>query len=180
MEIDKNAFSSGQIRSKLWLCEKLESLNWESDKTFIYGGWHGVLAFLLLSRKKFKVNSIRSFDIDHRCEQIADMINENWVYNNWKFKAFTKDCNTIIPDADLIINTSTEHFKSQEWFHNIPKGTRVILQSNNMKHNDHFNAVNSLDEFIRMYPLQDTFFADKINFNYPTWFFDRFMLIGIK
>lgn len=180
MEIDKDVFSSGQISSKLWLCEKLESLDWESDLTFIYGGWHGILAFLLLSRNKFKVRNIRSFDIDSKCESIADMINENWVYKNWQFKAFTKDCNTLIPKADLIINTSTEHFKSVQWFNNIPSGTRIILQSNNMKHEDHYSTVNSLSEFKDRYPMQKIILEEKINFTYPTWYFDRFMLIGIK
>lgn len=180
MEIDKDVFSSGQITSKLWLCETLESLGWESNLTFIYGGWNGILAFLLLSRNKFKVNNIRSYDIDHKCEPIADMINENWVYNNWKFKAFTKDCNTIIPDADLIINTATEHFKQDHWFYNIPKGTRIILQSNNMKLNDHHNIVESLEDFKQKFPLTEIVFADKINFRYPTWYFDRYMMIGIK
>ena len=60
MLLNKDCFSSGQITSKLWLCKKLEDLNWESDNTAIYGGWQGMLAFLLLSRGKFKVKKIRS------------------------------------------------------------------------------------------------------------------------
>lgn len=180
MEIDKDAFSSGQITSKLWLCEQLENLDWKSNVTYIYGGWQGILSFLLLSRNKFEVNLIRSFDIDPACEPIADMINENWVINNWRFKAFTKDCNTIIPQADLIINTATEHFVSDQWFKNIPKGTRVILQSNNMPHPDHYSKVASLQELQEKYPLTETVFAETINFRYPTWFFDRYMIIGIK
>jgi hypothetical protein len=77
---NKDAFSSGQIGSKIWLCEKLEKLNWSSDLTYIYGGWYGITAFLLLSRGKFNVSKIRSLDIDPSCEPIADMINENWVW----------------------------------------------------------------------------------------------------
>jgi hypothetical protein len=74
---NQDAFSNGQIDSKLWLCRELESLEWSSDYTQIYGGWYGVLAFLLLSREKFCVGRIESFDIDPACENIADMINEN-------------------------------------------------------------------------------------------------------
>jgi hypothetical protein len=180
MLLNKDCFSSGQITSKLWLCKKLEDLNWESDNTAIYGGWQGMLAFLLLSRGKFKVKKIRSYDIDPKCEPIADAMNENWVINNWQFKAFTKDCNLIIPDSDLIINTATEHFDSDRWFQNIPSGTRLILQSNNMKRDDHNNTVDNLDQFKERYRLNDVLLAEKINFRYPTWFFDRFMLIGIK
>ena len=74
MNIDKDAFSSGQIGSKIWLCEELEKTGWLSDFTYIYGGWHGITAFLLLSRGKFQVNRIRSIDIDPAAEPIADMI----------------------------------------------------------------------------------------------------------
>lgn len=179
MELDKDVFSSGQIRSKLWLCEQLELLDWKSELTYIYGGWQGILAFLILSRNN-NIKTIRSFDIDHKCEEIADLVNENWVINNWRFKAFTKDCNTINPTADLIINTATEHFKQDHWFHNIPKGTRIILQSNNMKLDSHHNIVESLEDFKQKFPLTEIVFADKINFKYPTWYFDRYMMIGIK
>lgn len=180
MELNNDVTSSGQITSKLWLCETLENLGWESDLTYIYGGWQGMLGFLLLARNKFKVNQIRSYDKDHKCEKVADLLNENWVINNWRFKALTKDCNTIVPDADLVINSATEHFISDQWFTNIPTGTRVILQSNNMQHSDHYNTPNNLEEFVTRYPLSKTVFADKINFRYPTWFFDRFMIIGVK
>ena len=75
MIVDKDAFSSGQIGSKIWLCEELEKLNWSSELTYIYGGWHGITAFLLLSRGKFQVKKIRSLDLDPTCEAIAEMIN---------------------------------------------------------------------------------------------------------
>jgi len=138
ISVNKDAFSSGQIGSKIWLCEELEKVGWTSDLTYVYAGWYGITAFLLLSRGNFQVNRIRSLDIDPSCEAIADMINENWVFREWKFKAFTQDCNNYEGQyGDLIINTSTEHFESMDWFNNIKSGTRVILQGNNMPHDDH-------------------------------------------
>ena len=83
-----DAFSNGQIDSKLWLCRELESLKWTSRLTHVYGGWYGVLAFLLLSREQFKVDKIENFDLDPACQQVADMINANWKLKDWKFKAF--------------------------------------------------------------------------------------------
>lgn len=187
--IDKDAFSNGQIASKIWLCEELEKLNWTSDLTRIFGGWYGITAFLLLSRGKFKVRKIYSYDIDPRCETIADMINENWVIKEWQFKAFTEDCNnprlsqTSEYDSgilDLIINTSTEHFEKMDWFNNIPIGTRVILQGNNMPHHDHIVRSSSLQEFIEQYPLSYIQYSGEKSFVYPDWQFTRYMLIGIK
>lgn len=179
--IDNDAFSSGQISSKIWLCEELERTNWSSNLTYIYGGWYGVLGFLLLSRGNFQVDKIRSLDIDPSCQPVADMLNENWVWQEWRFKAFTQDCNLYEEQfGDLIINTSTEHFESMEWFDRIPKGTRVVLQGNNMPHDDHYITTNSIEEFKKTYTLTEYVFEGSKDFIYPNWKFTRFLIIGIK
>jgi hypothetical protein len=179
MLVNKDSFSNGQIDSKLWLCEELERLGWSSDLTYIYAGWYGVTAFLLLSRGKFHVYKIRSLDIDPTCQPVADMINENWVFKEWKFKALTQDCNNFEGQyGDLVINTSTEHFDSMEWFSRLPKGTRVILQGNNMPHDDHFVHSATLDDFVNIYPLSSIAYQGQKEFVYPEWSFTRYMLIG--
>lgn len=181
--VDKDAFSSGQIGSKIWLCEELENLFNKIDLIWVYGGWHGIAGFLLLSRNNIQIGKIRSLDVDPTCESVADMINENWVINDWKFKAFTQDCNAIEFDdvcPDLVINTSTEHFESLAWWNSIPKGTTVALQGNNMPHNDHHIHTGSLDEFVSAYPLSTVQYTGQREFTYPDWKFTRFMLIGIK
>jgi hypothetical protein len=178
--LHSDAFSSGQISSKLWLCDELERTSWTSEETAIYGGWYGVTAFLLLSRGQFQVNKIRSFDMDPHCETIADMINENWVWQDWRFKAFTADCNHLDTGADLVINTSTEHFENMRWWDNLPYGTRVVLQGNNMPHEDHVTVTSTLEEFCMQFPVTERLYAGELPFVYPTWKFTRYMLIGIK
>lgn len=179
--INKDAFSNGQVDSKLWLCRELEKLTWTSKITHIYGGWYGVTAFLLLSRGNFQVERIESYDIDPACEAIADMINENWVIKQWQFKAYTADCNNMLTNyPDLIINTSTEHFETLEWFDKIPLGTRVVLQGNNMPHNDHVIYSETLEQFKNTYPLTTPLYEGSLDFVYPTWSFTRYMIIGIK
>jgi hypothetical protein len=179
--VNKDAFSSSQLGSKIWLCEELERLGWDSDHTCIYAGWYGVVALLLLSRGKFAVKKIRSIDLDPTCERIADMFNEYWVWQNWRFKAITADCNNYRdPDMDLVINTSTEHFQSQAWWDNIPMGTRVVLQGNNMPHDDHFTHSHSALEFAAEYNLSQVDFLGAKEFVYPDWSFSRFMVIGTK
>jgi hypothetical protein len=181
LNVDRDAFSSGQIGSKIWLCEELEKTKWSSQLTHVYGGWHGMLGFLLLSRGIFDVRRIRSLDIDPACQDIADMINENWVWQDWKFKAFTQDCNNFSGQfGDLIINTSTEHFDSMDWFDRIPLGTRVVLQGNNMPHDDHVTNSSNLEEFLDLYPLTKLTYAGTKDFVYPTWSFTRYMIIGKK
>jgi hypothetical protein len=178
---NKDAFSNGQIDSKLWLCRELENLKWTSKLTHVYAGWHGILAFLLLSREKFLVDRIESFDIDPSCEYVANMINENWVFKNGQFKAHTANCNDHLASVpDLVINTSTEHFESMDWFYNIPFGTRVVLQGNNMPHDDHFVYSKDLTEFENQFKLTDVVYKGSLDFTYPTWNFTRYMIIGIK
>lgn len=183
MNVDKDAFSSGQIQSKIWLCEELEKLYEKIDTVWIYGGWYGLSAFLLQSRKNIDIKCIRSFDIDSDCEKIADLINENWVINNWQFKAITKDCSSIDFDKevpDLIINTSTEHFDNLDWWYNIPKGVTVALQGNNMLHDDHVIHFKNLESFLETFPLSTMHYKGQLDFHYPTWNFTRFMVIGEK
>ena len=183
LNVDKDAFSSGQIGSKIWLCEELEQLFETIDSVWIYGGWYGISAFLLQSRGNINIGQIRSYDLDPQCEEVADMINENWVIDNWKFKAKTQDCNLLDLDwngPDLVINTSTEHFESLDWWNAIPKGTTVALQGNNMPHEEHHIHSNSLDDFIKSYPVDTLLFRGQKEFVYPTWKFTRFMLIGVK
>jgi hypothetical protein len=183
LNVNKDAFSSGQIGSKLWLCEELEKLFDTIDSIWIYGGWYAVTAFLLNSRNNIEIEYIRSYDVDPACAEVADMINENWVYQNWKFKAQTQDCNKLKIDwggPDLIINTSTEHFESMDWWNNIPKGTTVALQGNNMVHDDHHVHSTSLKKFVAQFPVSETLFKGEKEFVYPDWRFTRYMLIGVK
>jgi len=181
LNVDKDAFSSGQIGSKLWLCEQLEQCFDTIDTIWIYGGWYGLSAFLLRSRNNIRIKKIRSMDVDPACESVADMINENWVYRDWQFKALTEDCNTVVPiNVDLIINTSTEHFDSLQWWNNIPQGTVVALQGADMIHDDHVYEFNNLAEFANTFPLSKTLYTGTKEFEYPTWNFTRFMIIGEK
>ena len=189
MEINPDAFSSGQIGSKIWLCEELEKIYTQIDCLGIYGGWYGITHFLLKVRGNIQIDRCVSLDMDPTCQPVADMINENWVIKEWQFKAFTEDCNnprlsqTTEYDSgilDLIINTSTEHFESMDWFDNIPTGTRVILQGNNMPHDDHIVHTTTLDEFIAHYPLSGIMYKGEKLFVYPEWQFTRYMIIGVK
>ena len=182
--VNKDVWSNGQVDSKLWLCRELEKIKFDNDQTiYILGGWYGMAGFLLLSRENLPIKYIKSFDIDPMCELYADMMNQNWVYKQWKFKAYTKDCNLLdySTKPNIIINTSCEHFESMDWFNNIPDGTLVALQSNNLIHDDEYtNNINSIDDMIDQYPMTKLYYDGKLDFVYPDKSFSRFMIIGIK
>ena len=130
----------------------------------------------------FNVKRIHSYDVDPSCKAIAEMINDNWVCQSEVFRAHTLDCNLLLPtESDLIINTATEHFPSMTWWNNIPSGKRVVLQGNNMVHSgEEVTISTSLDNFKQRFPLSKYEYTGEIEFNYDTWGFTRYMVIGIK
>ncbi len=186
MQLDVDAFSSGQIGSKIWLAEHLESAISHYQLTnplriCLIGGWYGITNFILQSRNKIKILHVRSIDVDETACEIADQINEHWVSRNWQFKSVVADANTFdYTNYDCIINTVVEHIDSYDWFERIPKGSLVVLQSNNMKHDDHVHNHRNIKEFDNSFLLSNTFFLDQKDFMYPDWNFKRYMKIGIK
>ena len=183
-----DAFSSGQVLSKVWLDESLEkvvelNLLAKPRQILCLGGWYGLTNFILRIRNRIKIKNFRSLDIDPEVEKIADKINNSWEWQDWQFKSITGDANDFhytIDDFDTVINTSVEHIESRKWFENIPKDCLVVLQSNDMPHEDHTECHSNLDEFVKEFNLSETFFTGEKLFTYPDWSFRRFMIIGIK
>jgi len=182
--MDLDAFSSGQIVSKLWLAKELEPIAGEHAnpaKIVLVGGWYGILNLLLRTRSNMSIESVRSVDIDKDACSLADKINDTWVWQNWKFKAIVADANEYdYADSNLVINTSVEHIDTHQWFDNIPVGCLVVLQSNDMNHEDHCNNHESLEKFLEDFPLTKILYSGSKHFEYPNWGFNRFMIIGLK
>ncbi len=192
-----DAFSSGQVGSKIWLCEELEKI-WskknasapkgQTETVWIYGGWQGVLGFLILNRdfSTRHVGSIRSFDLDPTCESVANSICENWVWREWMFRAFTADCNQLDPSKNgefgkaptVVINTSVEHFDDRAWFEKIPAGTMVALQASDFEHDGAVSLYDSEEKMAAAFPLSETLFSGRLEFDYGPWKFNRLMRIG--
>jgi hypothetical protein len=188
MQIDRDVFASGQILSKLWLAETLEAVIAHQEiadplKILILGGWYGQLHLIFRIRKKLKIDHTTSIDIDPEVKAVADAINETWVWQSGKFSAITGDANNFSysnNDFNLVINTSVEHIESNDWFENIPSGTLVVLQSNNMRHDDHHNNHQSLQEFLEEYKMSEYYYDGVKAFSYPDQMFKRYMIIGRK
>ena len=188
MQLDQDAFASSQVLSKLWLAETLEKVIEHSEfndelKILNIGGWYGILHFIFKCRNKLKIKTFRNVDLDYNACNIADLINETWVWQNWKFKSINEDANTfkyLLEDFNLVINTSVEHIDSVSWFNNIPEKTLVVLQSNNMDHDDHVHNHSSLQEFIDSFRLTELLYHGQKMFQYENENFIRYMLIGIK
>lgn len=200
IKIDQDCFSRGQLQSKKWLVDELKKIDIKLDldlgTVFLCAGWYGTLATMLFENN-FNIKSIRSFDIDESCREIAEIFNKLWVMKDWKFKASTSDIHDInysthvynvyrsngslceLTDSpDTIINTSCEHILNfDKWFEKIPQGKLLILQSNNyFEIEEHVNCVKDNQHFEQMAPLSKTLYSGELFLEK----YSRFMRIGIK
>lgn len=189
LKIDADAFSAGQIESKIWAAEQLElvvkELNTGPLRMYVLGGWYSLLHFILSVRKNIDIDYCRSVDLDPIVSYCANKINNAWEIEDWKFRAYPFDANQLeyTYDTDKIncvVNTSTEHFKSKFWFNLIPKGTIVILQGNDLVITDHVSRPKSLKHFINTYPVTDLKFEGTMNFKFENMSYNRHMIVGIK
>lgn len=190
--LNMDAWSDGQVGSKMWLCQHLEEAIHQKKEQpvtiWIYGSWYGTLAFMLLGRERVKVKKICCFDIDKGANKIAAKILNHWPFQNIQIEIHNQDCQDITSHSsyyenskpDIIINTSCEHMQNFKWWEQIPKGTMFALQSTNMVHATHINCVSSLDEFKNLIQPSHLFVAEEKKFSYPGFEFSRYMLIGEK
>lgn len=198
IKFDKDCFSRGQLESKLWLIKELKKLDLDLGTVFLCAGWYATLATMLFEHN-FKVDKIRSFDIDKSTVNIAEIFNKPWFTDQWKFKALVEDINNInyemhtwqfwstannrmsYPITDIpntIINTSCEHlYDFHSWYNKIPIGKLIILQANNYHEvEEHVNTYNSTEEFSSNAPMTQTLFEGELELLK----YKRFMKIGYR
>ena len=173
---------SGQLESKAWLVNRLSHVVLLRPNIYIFGGWTGILANMLLQDDK--VYKVRSIDIDPWCEAIADNVNKIHEMNDWRFKAVTADMSTYQYQSDIVphvvINTSTEHVTQEQydqWYDNIPTGVIVVAQGNDyFDCGEHIRCTRNLSEFELMNRVEHPIFRGVL----PTDMYNRFMCIWRK
>lgn len=172
-------FWESQIKSKLWLLEKVKELNLILDgNVYVMGGWYGILAQLLVDTFP-KIQKVYSIDVDVECRYYGMAL----ANNDYKIHFITADMVdfTEYENSKLIINTSTEHINENTfntWMNLVPEHIPIVLQGNDFFHCDeHIRCSTDLEHFKKINPLSKYFFEGKI---YCPGNFYRFMTIGIK
>ena len=146
-----DCFWQSQLISKMHLLNVLVDTKPYLGNTFIFGGWYGVLAQLIMDDRDLHPTKIYSIDKDPECEWIV-----NDVVKNRLVKPVTADMVSyeypIRPST--VINTVTEHITQEQydiWWNNLPPKTFYVLQGNNFwDSSDHIRCANDLDEFKRI------------------------------
>jgi len=133
------SFYHGLVKSKLWLCEELETAMYReciSNPTLhILGCWDNLLAFMLLTRKPEYYNSVYGYDIDPEAITNANKVCDMWKYESPMVTNIIQDVN----DTDysthtnsIFINCSIDQMDSNNWYNSVPKGSLVCIQTTNM------------------------------------------------
>lgn len=204
-----DAFSQGQIQSKMWIADVINELDLNlGGTTYVCAGWYGLLSAMLFERCADKVEKIVSIDIDQRAENPADLLNLSYVMNDTRFKAVTKDIHDLeyrnddfeatfyqyldhqnykiethdmqVRRATCVINTSCEHIENfDEWWDNIPDGMLVIMQNNNFVEHDDDTVCNTVASEQRWVDKLD---LDELYYRGTLELpkYKRFMVIGRK
>jgi hypothetical protein len=179
-----DAFSHGQIISKLWLCEKLEPHVPENAVVFILGSWYNTLGSLMLTRNRNLYQHILGIDLDSEAVELADKLCSTWIIER-KLRNIVGDaCSYKLEGPGVVINCSSEHMDST-WFDHVTSGTLVCIQSSDMVEPDEVwvieNPSSTLESFSEKYLMTETLFEGVYPIEYENGFgYKRFMKIGIK
>ena len=196
----QDAFSRGQVQSKIWLAQELEKIRTDHKKVLILAGWYGQL---LQYFKELKFGKVRVVDMDRDACLISDDIFNLHFIEDYRVKAICADINNLVihkagyvlnvenfknTDAkqfsetfmpDLIINTSAEHM-DQKWYDDIrfkefENKPLVVIQSNNLFDvEEHVNCVHSVDHMKKKYPMEEILYEGELQLKG----YKRVMLIG--
>jgi len=192
-----DAYSRGQVQSKIWLATELNKIKLNNPNVLILAGWFGQL----VNYFNFEYNKIRIVDIDKEACGFSDIIFNLDKLGDFKVKAVYQDIRSLLvqkngfvfPVEDffskkvheekflpnLIINTSAEHMDdawyNQIRFKELESDPVVVIQSNNLFDvPEHINCVHSVDHMTKRFPMREVLYSGELQLKG----YKRFMLIG--
>jgi hypothetical protein len=168
------SFWESQLKSKSWIVRELKKLKLLDDgNVYIFGGWYGVLASLILDNFLYK--NVYSVDIDLNCTVIGSQMDNRIHFITDDMASFNE-----YYSAGLVVNTSTEHISQDifdKWLKNAPNKVPIVLQGNNFfSCEEHVRCHNTLDEFIKNNKLSKIVYSGVLDCKD----FNRYMIIGYK
>ncbi len=201
VNIISDAFSRGQIQSKVWLTKELANIKTNYNDIMVMAAWYGQVRSILDVMLTY--NRMRLLDIDPVNCAISDNVFNYLELENYKVKSCCADINELTcykngyelnlhnysdPESkvivekyepDLIINTSAEHM-DDTWFNQIrfkefENNPIVAIQSNNLFDiPEHINCVHGIDHMKKKFPMKEILFEGELQLKG----YKRVMLIG--
>ncbi len=195
----QDAFSRGQVQSKVWLATELAKITDKADNILILASWFGQLVRYIDHSIDF--DKVRLVDMDETACKVSDYIFNLDKLEGYRVKSTAADLNDLVLQKngyilnikdfkkektfeekflpDVIINTSAEHM-SDDWFFQIKfkeldSQPIVVVQSNNLfEIPEHVNCVHSIDHMLKKFPMSEVLYSGEIQLKG----YKRFMLIG--
>ena len=185
------SFYHGLVKSKIWLCEELETAIYGEYLTkptlHILGCWDNLLTFMLLTRKSDYYNVVNGYDINPEAINKADRICDMWKYESPKVYNYVQDVNDYDYSKhtnSIFINCSIDQMDSNNWYNSVPKGSLVCIQTTNMKDPDFpwfiKQTTDSLDELVDRFKMNNLLYSGVKNIQYESYGYNRYMIIGNK
>jgi hypothetical protein len=185
------SFYHGLIKSKIWLCEELETAMIReciSDPTLhILGCWDNLMAFMLLTRKPEFYNTVHGYDIDPEAINSANRVCDMWKYESPKVYNYIQDVNDYDYSKhtnSIFINCSIDQMDSNKWYDTVPNNSLVCIQTTNMADPDFpwyiKQTTESLDELINKFNFTKLICSGEKRMPYKESGFNRYMIIGCK
>jgi hypothetical protein len=185
------SFYHGLIKSKLWLCEELETSIYReclSKPTLhILGCWDNLLAFMLLTRKPTFYNEIHGYDINPEAIATANRVCDMWKYESPKVHNYIQDVNDYDFNRhtnSIFINCSIDQMDSNNWYNSVPNDSLVCIQTTNITDPEFpwyiKQTTSSLDELINKFNLRRLLYSGKKRIQYKENGYNRYMIIGCK
>ena len=185
------SFYHGLVKSKLWLCEELETSIYREclskPSLHILGCWDNLLAFMLLTRKPEFYNNVHGYDINPEAIANANKVCDMWKYESPKVYNYVQDVNNYdysLHANGIFINCSIDQMDNNNWYNSVPNDSLVCVQTTNMK-DPGFpwfikQTTNSLDELVDKFKLNNLLYSGVKNIPYATNGYKRYMIIGRK
>ena len=185
------SFYHGLIKSKLWLCEELETSIYReclsNPSLHILGCWDNLLSFMLLTRKPTFYNTVHGYDINPEAIANANKVCDMWKYESPKVHNYIQDVNDYdysLHANGIFINCSIDQMDTNNWYNSVPKDSLICVQTTNMKDPEFpwyiKQTTNSLDELVDKFKLSTLLYSGVKNIPYATNGYKRYMIIGTK
>lgn len=174
----EGSFTDDLVISKTWLADKLKQ--GYKDKCvrtiYILGSWYGNLA-LFLQKAGLVFDNIVLVDKDTNVLKASEKLLRP-VFDPGKLIFIDTDAKDVIYDKPgIVINTSINDMNT-DWYDNVPKGMRVVIQGRDSV--DGPTRIADMEQFTDMFPMSKTEYLGKKELSDPETEYTRYMKIGKK
>lgn len=174
----EGSFTDDLVTSKQWLANKLKQGYGDKNVGTIYvlGSWYGNLA-LLLQKAGVVFDHIVLIDKDTNVLKTSEKLLRP-LFEPGKLIFIDTDAKDVVYDKPgIVINTSINDMNT-DWFDNVPKGMRVVIQGRDAI--DNGTRIADMKQFVDMFPLSKVEYIGKKELSDPETDYTRYMMIGKK